>query len=241
MQSSIGTKLNHFVITVDGPAGSGKSSLAKELARRLNACHLNSGLLYRAAAKLLCSGQLLTQPILPEIDVFIKAIDLNQLQRITLEPDGKQFKIVYQQQDWTTELHTKELDRGSAWLATSSVIRDFVLDQQHHAATLCNLVIDGRDCGTVVFPQATVKFFLTASSHARALRIAKRSKQPLSADDLVKLEAAIQARDRQDQQRSISPLKPAVDAIIIDNSELDLKETVAVALKLIDDKTNDVH
>jgi cytidylate kinase len=230
-------KQQHYIITVDGPAGSGKSSLAKNLALKLHAYHLNSGLLYRAVTKILCDDHLLQQKTLPAVDDFLQHLDLNELHHITMQPQNGRFLVVVNKQDWSDILHTKELDRATAWLAASPIIRDFVLGLQRHAGTLSDLVIDGRDCGTVVFPWADTKIYLTASSRARASRIAKRNKiEPSDTAALAKLEAQIIERDLHDQERATSPLRPASDAIIVDNTNLNAEQTLNHVLKIVTDK-----
>lgn len=219
-----------MIITIDGPAGSGKSSLAKNLAKELGFIHLNTGLLYRASAKIfldkgLISDSNLTLPVLTQTDV-------GHLEKIHLEPQQGQFKIFVSGEDLTEMLNCVPFDSLSAVVAANCMVRQKVVLQQHAAAQKANLVIDGRDCGTVVFPDATLKFFLTASAQMRVLRVAKRNFANPTAEQIAVVAEQIALRDERDATRVLSPLVPAKDAIILDNSNLNAAETLAKAKQI---------
>ncbi len=214
-----------FIITIDGPAGSGKSSLAKILAKKLNAFHLNTGLLYRAAALLLSKEKIADQLSTQQLEI---------LKKIKLKPFNGQFHIVINNRNVTDLLHTEKLDRLTPQLAKKAELRKMIMKIQRSASKLAATVVDGRDCGTVVFPQADLKFFLTASPKIRAQRIARRNfgMNP-TPQQIQNVEALIKLRDKEDRNRAISPLKPANDAFLIDNSQLSLEESAQIMLNKI--------
>lgn len=220
-----------MIITIDGPAGSGKSSLAKKLAKELGFIHLNTGLLYRASAKIFLDKGLLlasdlTLPVLTQADVDL-------LEEIHLEALLGQLKVFVLEQDLTDMLNCVPFDSLSAVVAANFMVRQKVVQLQRAAAQKANLVIDGRDCGTVVFPDATLKIFLTASPQMRAWRVAKRNfENNPTAEQIAVIAEQIALRDKRDATRVFSPLVPAKDAIILDNSNLNAAETLAKAKQI---------
>ncbi len=210
-----------MIITIDGPAGSGKSSLARGLADKLGIPHLNSGLLYRAAALLLLKN-------IPEnVEFMPSEKDLEKLNRISLERDGNRFKLLIDGHDLTSELTKQNFDAPSARVSQNQKVREFVLKIQREIGERQSLVIDGRDCGSVVFPQADLKIFLTANTLTRAKRIAHRNfKNNYSAEQLKEIEDGIIARDQADKVRKHSPLVIPSDAVLVDNSNLNRWQTL---------------
>ncbi len=204
-----------FVITIDGPAGAGKSSVARALARRLGFQYLDTGAMYRAATLAALRAGKLDAPD-DELADFVGTL------RIELRDD----RVLLNGEDVTDELRSRQLTRAVRRLANSTPVRKKLVALQRAAGYGTDLVAEGRDQGTVVFPDAAVKIFLTATPQVRARR---RLRDLAALGERVSLDTVLKeivARDRSDQQRSYGPLLPAPDAIIIDTSELTLEEVV---------------
>ncbi len=218
-----------MIITIDGPAGSGKSSLAHQLAQALHLRHLNSGLLYRACAKILLDNFIITTE--QTTDFNPSAEQLAALNQLEIQPEEGEFKVFVDGKDLSCSLNQTKLDRLTALIAGTALVRQKVVSLQRAAAKMGGLVIDGRDCGTMVFPDADLKIFLTANIETRVRRIAQRNfGNTVTANQLEALEEKVSERDRQDATREASPLLAAKDAIIVDNTKLTLKETLQLAL-----------
>lgn len=203
------------IITFDGPAASGKSSVAQRVARRLAIPFVSSGLLYRAATHTVSVAG---------VDMGHEGAVLRELARhdVVLEPDPDGNRIVVDGADVSGALHTDAVDAGVSQVAAHPGVREWVSRQLRRVAP--PFAIDGRDMGSVVFPHATHKFYLTASPHERARRrVGER------AADLAAVEAAIARRDRLDARQ----LAPAPDACHVDTDGLDLDEVVARVLALL--------
>ena len=215
-------KSRPLVITLDGPAASGKSSVAKAIALELKIPFISSGLLYRAAAKLVVDSA--TNPD-SEVDI-LKTLQQHNIQLRTtatgenLISDGEL--------DLTNQLHTEDIDNNSSKVAKHPEVRNWVNARLQNITG--DLVIDGRDMGHVVFPDASHKFYLTATAEVRALRrLGERSAE------LEEITQAIIERDRRDAKN----LEPAVDAIHIDTSELTLDEVISTVLGYIKGNAKD--
>ena len=220
----------NLVITLDGPAGSGKSTLAKILAEELGLYQIDSGALYRAytflALELLKgdSGKLLSS--------MQKSEFINQLKSHEVEISFKDFR----QQVWvdktrlSQELRTPEVTQNIKSIADNRPLREHINAKLRTLSETYPIVADGRDMGTVVFPEADIKFFVTASVQERALRRYEEMKEKFPDIELLELEEQIASRDRQDQEREFGQLKQADDAIFIDTTGHSLK-AVLVNLK----------
>lgn len=223
-----------MIITIDGPAGSGKSSVAKALAKKLGASHLNSGLLFRAAAYLFFKEKSFDQTSRAAA-LSLGPEELSFMDEIVLTPVDGSFSININGQVMTKTLAGQAFDAPSAAISPNQNVRQRVLELQRKAAKLSDLVIDGRDCGIKVFPNADLKVFLTASPNARAKRVAQRNfGGQVSSGQLEKIEQSIIERDHQDTTRKTSPLAPAPDAFVLDNSDLNFDQTLAVILQKLD-------
>jgi cytidylate kinase len=204
-----------MIITIDGPAGAGKSTAAKNLAKRLGFEFLDTGAMYRAVA-------------LAGLRAGISLRDENALgtlaRSLTLEmPPGK---VLLDNQDVSTALRTPEVDAGSSLVATVPAVRERLVMLQRAIAVGRNIVCEGRDQGTVVFPDATCKFFLTANSVERARRRQRERAARGDAADLAALLETIRRRDEQDAGRAVGPLKAAADAVVIDSTECTMEQVV---------------
>jgi len=210
-----------LLIAMDGPAGSGKSSVARAVAERLGVANLNTGSLYRAVALL----------------ALREGVDLDDgtaLSRtagsIELSPDGALVDgVVIDDGD----LRSPEVSAAASKVSVHPEVRRVLLGVQRRAAEeakkLGGAVVEGRDIGTVVLPGADLKVFLSAAPEERARRRAVQSGRE---GELERIREAMRARDRQDSEREVSPLKSAPDAVILDTTELDIEEVVSVILDL---------
>ncbi|MBO5959782.1 MAG: (d)CMP kinase, partial [Lentisphaeria bacterium] len=218
------------VIAVDGPAASGKSTLARNLAERLGILYVNTGSLYRAVAlKAIRSG----------IDTKDAAALSRMLEQTSLRyavaADGKldiELDGVFPGQ----ALRAAEIAKGASDVATIPEVRSWTLGIQRATAEKNMIVMEGRDIGTVVFPDAKYKFFLSASPLARARRRLAQDGETVNGATLESVAAEIAARDKQDSERAVAPLKQAYDAIAVDNSDWTIEETLAHIISCIREK-----
>jgi len=201
-----------LVIAVDGPAAAGKGTLAKALAAKLGLPYLDTGLLYRAVARRMVNAGL--DPA-GDASAEVQALQQADLAR--------------------TDLRVPEIDRGASLVAAQPAVRAALLERQRVFASETGAVVDGRDIGTVVFPDADVKFFITASPRTRALR---RHHQvhggtPLEEDALEAAVAEIVARDERDSSRETAPLVQAPDAVLIETDTLSAAEVLEKACETV--------
>ncbi|MGF7185015.1 cytidylate kinase [Desulfitispora alkaliphila] len=214
------------VITIDGPAGSGKSTIAKELAQELNWVHLDTGAMYRALtykaleAKInLADHEKLTQ-MAKEMDITFQCSQGGQ-------------KVFCQGVDITAEIRMPEVSANVSAVAKIPSVRQELVKTQREIAQKERVILDGRDTGTCVIPEAKYKIFLTASSSERAKRRHQELESQGHYQPLAEVEAEIIKRDKIDTEREVSPLMPAEDAVIIDTSELNIKEVKAKVVSII--------
>jgi len=207
------------VITIDGPAGSGKSTVAKILAKKLGYTYLDTGAMYRAVALLVKE-----KGISLEDRSLLKKVC--ESMKIRFAYQGEEQKIFLEERDISEEIRTSEIDLLSSDVSSIREVRDVMTALQRKIAENHNLVAEGRDMGTVVFPNARIKFFLTASFDTRVMRRYTERKNKGEDISLERIKEELAKRDAQDQSRSLAPLKPAEDAVIIDTSQLSIKEVV---------------
>lgn len=222
------------VIVIDGPAGSGKSTTAREVARRLGFRHLDSGALYRALTfALLESGR----P--PDSWPALTASDLNA-HPVRLVPEGIAFRVMLGARTLTTELRSPEVDAHVSAVARLGAARAWLLDQQRQAGVEGSLVGDGRDLGTVVFPEADVKIFLVADVTERARRrLIQKGGEPDSESAVTAEVTRLNSRDHIDSTRRIAALKKADDAFEIDGTRLSFPEQVQAILAVVRKRVED--
>jgi CMP/dCMP kinase len=200
------------IITIDGPAGAGKSEAAKGLAKRLGFDHLDTGAMYRCVALVAIRRQLeLSEAVLGH---FLKTL------RIDLRPNG----VFLDDEDVTQAIRESEVSSGASKVAALDVVREYLVAEQRRIADGRNFVCEGRDQGTVVFPEAACKFFLTASENVRAERRLKQLHQQGKSITLEELLEDQRQRDARDSQRKTGPLRKAKDAIEIDSSDQSLEQ-----------------
>ena len=204
-----------FIVTIDGPAGAGKSTVARELARRLRFRYMDTGAMYRAATLAAQRAQLLDASE-EELAAFVGRLKIECVED----------RVFVNGEDVTDELRTRELTQAVRRLANTPAVREKLVALQRAAGYGTNLVTEGRDQGTVVFPDADVKIYLTATPGVRA---ARRRQEFLARGESVPFQQLLQEiieRDRSDQKRQFGPLVPADDAIIIDTSDLNVDDVV---------------
>jgi cytidylate kinase len=204
-----------MIITIDGPAGAGKSSAARELARRLGFEFLDTGAMYRAVS---------LAALRAGLDVTDHAAVAALLPTLTIEmPPGK---VILNGEDVTVAIRTADVTTASSPIADNAAVRGRLGELQRALAAARDMVSEGRDQGTVVFPDAACKFFLVADEAERARR---RQREMAARGEILDLEAVLaaqQVRDRRDARRDVAPMKPAGDAIVLDTTHLTLTQVV---------------
>ena len=219
-----------YAIAIDGPAGAGKSTIAKYLAKELGYRYVDTGAIYRTVAYFL--DLLGISP--KDVDGVERYIDELTIE-IQYDEDGLQHMIM-NGMDVSGDIRTQDISQKASLVSAHAVVREVLLDMQREVARKHNVIMDGRDIGTVVLPKADVKIFLTASPEVRAKRrcdelIAKGQKA--NYEQVLK---EIQQRDYQDTHREIAPLKMARDSIKLDTSELDIEGVVAAMRRIVEEK-----
>ncbi|EPH13017.1 (d)CMP kinase [Facklamia hominis] len=217
-------------IAIDGPAASGKSTVAKILASKLKATYIDTGAMFRAVTLYLLKQEGLITRVelwdqkLADIDIQLEMTEFGQ-------------KVFLNQEDVTEAIRSQEVSRQVSKVAADLKVREYLLKEQRRLARDQDVVMDGRDIGTTVLPQADYKFFLIASSRVRAQRrfdeLSKNGHRPISIEQI---EKDIQARDEYDRNRKYAPLKKAEDAIEIDTSNMTIDEVVEKMLTFISRK-----
>ncbi len=210
---------NTLQIAIDGPAGAGKSSVAKVLAKRLNCIYLDTGAMYRAVTWLAMQQQV------PFDDLTGMDQLLKNLQLEFREEDGVQH-LYCNGMDVTEAIRSTEVSANVSAVAMIPLVREAMVAQQQKIAADCDVLMDGRDIGTTVLPDARYKFFLTASLEERARRRYLELQQKGVSVDLEQLQRDIALRDQKDSQREVSPLVQAPDAELIDTSHMTFDEVV---------------
>lgn len=216
------------VVTIDGPAGSGKGTIAVKLAQQLGYHYLGSGSLYRILAYYRLQH-------MPDTDDLQALLERCETLRIVFRPQGDEgdVQVLVDEADVSDALRTEDCGGEASRLAVRPEVREALLKKQLSFRKAPGLVAEGRDMGTVVFPDAPHKIYLTASAEERAQRRQKQlRKQGISAS-LDRLLAEIKTRDTLDKQRPISPLRPAADAVRVDSTELSIIQVVARIAALV--------
>lgn len=210
------------VLAIDGPSGSGKGTVSRRIATRLGWHLLDSGALYRLVA---LAG--LQQGLAPTDEAAHAALAACMQVRFGENPDGSELVLLGMPgQDVTNQIRLEEAGQGASRVAVWPTVRAALLQRQRDFAQLPGLVADGRDMGTVVFPDARLKIFLTASAEERARRRHNQLKDKGSGASLAALSLEIAERDRRDSTRPVAPLVPAADAVLVDSTSLSIEEVV---------------
>ncbi|UCJ15750.1 (d)CMP kinase [Pseudomonas sp. MM211] len=213
--------LNAPIITIDGPSGSGKGTVAGLLAKQLGWNLLDSGALYRLLA---FSARNHGVDLSNEESLKLLAAHLDV--QFLAAGDGKPQRIILEGEEVTDAIRNEQIGAGASQVAALPAVRDALLQRQRAFNEAPGLVADGRDMGTVVFPEAPLKVFLTASAEERANRRYLQLKAKGDNVNLASLLDEIRARDERDTQRAVAPLKPAADAIQLDSTELSIEQVL---------------
>ena len=214
------------VITIDGPAGAGKTSIAKIVSRKLGYNYIDTGAMYRAIS---------WKVFRKKIDLKAKEELINMVKdtRIELINRAGTARVRLDGKDVTNKIRSKRVAEGASVLATIPEVREELVKIQRILGSSGGIVVEGRDIGTVVFPKAEYKFYLDASIKERALRRYRELKAKGEKGELAELEKAIRSRDKRDRTRGVAPLKIAPDAVVIDSTDMSKKEVVEFILKRI--------
>ena len=216
-----------FAIALDGPAGAGKSSIARRAAKALDYIYVDTGALYRTIG--LAATRKGIEPVAsPEVEALLSEITVD----LTFNDQGEQI-VLLNGEDVSGFIRTPEASMMASKISAIPSVRAYLLDLQRNMAKTHNVIMDGRDIGTVVLPDAQVKIFLTASPEARATR---RYKELIEKGMDVKYEDILQdviTRDYNDTHRETAPLKPAEDSITVDTTELDFEQSVEKIISVI--------
>lgn len=208
-----------FNIAIDGPAGAGKSTIAKKVAKEISFIYVDTGAMYRAIALYLIRNDIKPnehnkiKEALPKINVSINYINNEQ-------------QVMLNDENVNSFIRTEQVSQMTSSISAISEVREKLLELQRQLAATKNVIMDGRDIGTCVLPNADVKIYLTASSSERANRRYKELVEKGTACSLDEIESSIIERDNRDMNREISPLKQADDAILLDSSNMTIDEVV---------------
>ena len=222
--------MSKFVsIAIDGPAGAGKSTMARAVAKDLGYIYVDTGAIYRTVGYYvdLCG-------IGPrDVDGVTRLIDEVNIE-IRYDENGVQ-QMILNGKDVSGEIRTQRMSDYASKLSTLQVVRDFLLDVQRDMARNNNVVMDGRDIGTVVLPDAQVKIFLTASAEVRAKRrLLELQAKGDKKTNFEKVLKEIKERDERDTNRPIAPLKPAEDSVLLDTSDMNIEQAVAAMKEIVE-------
>jgi cytidylate kinase len=218
-----------MVITIDGPAGAGKSTVSKIVAKRLGYLYLDTGALYRALAYKALKDKI----ILDDMDA-INRLCSNTI--ISLNNIGGKIKVYVDGEDVGNKLRTEEIGLAASKISTFPVVRQRLLDLQREAGVRGGIVAEGRDMGSVVFPSADYKFFLDADLEERTRRRHNELLNKGNSAGIPAIRKDMLARDKQDSKREIAPLKPTSSSIIIDSTKLSIPEVVEKIIRYVSSK-----
>ena len=220
--------MKKIVVAIDGPAGAGKSTIAKLVAEKLGYAYIDTGAMYRSVAwKFLQTGKDFDE-------AFISTLAKTMV--IEFKPEASVNRVFVDGAEVTDAIRSAEVTANVSRVAAIGAVREAMVAQQRRMGESGGVLMDGRDIGTVVFPNAQLKIFLTASVEERALRRYKELMAKGQDVDLAQLKENIASRDKQDSERAISPLRQAEDALLLDTSHMNIEQVTAKILHLVEEK-----
>ena len=221
--------MKKIVVAIDGPAGAGKSTIAKLAAERLGYAYIDTGAMYRSVAwKFLQTGESFDEE-------FISRLARTMV--IRFQPEASVNRVFVDGQEVTAAIRSTEVTANVSRVAAIGAVREAMVAQQRRMGEDGGVIMDGRDIGTVVFPKAQLKIFLTASVEERALRRYKELLAKGEQVDLEQLQRDIADRDKQDSERAIAPLRQADDALLLDTSHMDIGQVTEKIMQLVGERT----
>ena len=221
--------MKKILITIDGPAGAGKTTVSKAVAQELGYTYVDTGALYRGLAVVV-----LQKGVDPNDDNALAAVCKNLA--LSLVPGEDKTHVIANGEDITDKLRTPEISMTASAVSARPLVREWLLDIQRDLGSNGGAVFEGRDMGTVVFPEADAKFFLHADPNIRAHRRSLELQEKGMAVPEEDVARDMEKRDENDASRSVAPLKPAEDAILVDSSQLNIEEVVWVILDWVKKK-----
>ena len=220
--------MKKIVVAIDGPAGAGKSTIAKLAAEKLGYAYIDTGAMYRSVAwKFLQTGMEFDEAYISE---------LANTMIIEFKPEAKVNRVFVDGTEVTEAIRTPEVTAIVSRVAAIGAVREAMVEQQRRMGEIGGVLMDGRDIGTVVFPHAQLKIFLTASVEERARRRYKEMVEKGQQVELAQLQEDIAARDKQDSERAISPLRQADDALLLDTSDMSIAQVTDKILQLVQER-----
>ena len=222
--------MEYISVAIDGPSGAGKSTVARAVAARMGYVYVDTGAMYRAIGLAVYRRGIAGEDT-AGIIASLPTVDISLAYQ-----DGMQH-VLLNGEDGSEAIRTPEISQYASKVSAVPEVRRFLLDVQRDMAKNSNILMDGRDIGTVILPDAPVKIFLTASAKTRAERRYRELKEKGQQVTLEGVLADIRARDRQDTTRAVAPLRQADDAVLLDTSALDLEQSIAAVLRIIREKT----
>ena len=219
-----------LVVAIDGPAGAGKSTIAKLVAEQLGYAYIDTGAMYRSV----------TWKFLQTKEAFNEQLISKLAEKMVIEfrPEAKVNRVFVDGVEVTEAIRKSEVTCNVSKVAAIGPVREAMVDQQRRMGEAGGVLMDGRDIGTVVFPNADLKIFLTATVEERARRRYKELTEKGESIDLAKLQQEIAERDKQDSEREISPLRQAEDALLLDSSDMTIAQVAEFIIKLVQEKEN---
>ena len=217
-------------VAIDGPAGAGKSTIARRLAENLGFRYVDTGAIYRTVAYFMDLWGVSPKDVYG-VNRYIDELTVG----ITYDDAGKQHMLM-NGMDVTEDIRTQEISQKASLISAHAVVRDVLLDMQREMAEQYDVVMDGRDIGSVVLPKATVKIFLTASPEVRARRRYNELVEKGQKANYEQVLKEVQQRDYQDTHREIAPLKMCRDSVKVDTSEMSLEASIAAIQKIVEEK-----
>lgn len=220
--------MKKIVVAIDGPAGAGKSTIAKLAAERLGYAYIDTGAMYRSVAwRFLQTGQ-------PFDEAFISQLANTMV--IQFRPEARVNRVFVDGQEVTDAIRSAEVTANVSRVAAIGAVREAMVAQQRRMGDAGGVLMDGRDIGTVVFPNAQLKIFLTASVEERAQRRYKELLAKGEQVDLAQLQQDIADRDKQDSERAIAPLRQAEDALLLDTSHMNIEQVTEKIMQLVEER-----